>query len=448
MRYLPLTDSDRQEMLAAIGVADVEALYKDVAKDVLLDAPVDLPAFKGELEVEQIVGGLAAKNLGAGAAPFFLGAGNYSHHIPAAADHLIQRSEFLTSYTPYQPEVSQGTLQALFEFQTQVAMITGMEVANASLYDGATAASEGAMMACRITRRNKVVLSGSLHPHYAEVTATNAKYLDIEIERCPADPEDNEDLIAKIDDATACVIVQNPGFFGQVRDLSALAEACHDKGALLVVAITEIVSLGALISPGEMGADIVAAEGQSIGNSLNFGGPHVGLFAVREKYLRQMPGRLAGETDDVEGKRGWVLTLSTREQHIRREKATSNICTNSGLCALAFSVHLTLLGEAGFTRLADVNHANAVALAEQLESLSGVELINDTFFNEFTLRLNKPAAGVVDTLAAQGILAGVPASRVYPDNTDLKNLLIVAVTETVTPDDRNQLVAALEEALA
>ena len=447
MRYLPLTESDRQEMLAAIGVPDMAALYKDVAADVLLDQAVDLPAFKGEMEVEQIIGGLAAKNLGAGAAPFFLGAGNYSHHIPASADHLIQRSEFLTSYTPYQPEVSQGTLQALFEFQTQVAMITGMEVANASLYDGATAAAEGAMMACRVTRRNKVILSGGLHPHYAEVTATNAKYLDIEIARLPTDPEGNEDLSSEIDDETACVIVQNPGFFGQVRDLSELADACHAKGALLVVAVTEIVSLGAMLSPGDMGADIVAAEGQSLGNALNFGGPHVGLFAVREKYLRQMPGRLAGETDDVEGKRGWVLTLSTREQHIRREKATSNICTNSGLCALAFSIHLTLLGEAGFTRLAEINHANAVSLAERLAGLSRIDLVNETFFNEFTLRLNKPAAGVVDQLAAQGILAGVPASRLYPGEAELENLLILAVTETVTPDDMDRLAGALEEGL-
>ena len=447
MRYLPLTESDRQEMLAAIGVPDMAALYKDVAADVLLDQAVDLPAFKGEMEVEQIIGGLAAKNLGAGAAPFFLGAGNYSHHIPASADHLIQRSEFLTSYTPYQPEVSQGTLQALFEFQTQVAMITGMEVANASLYDGATAAAEGAMMACRVTRRNKVILSGGLHPHCAEVTATNAKYLDIEIARLPTDPEGNEDLSSEIDDETACVIVQNPGFFGQVRDLSELADACHAKGALLVVAVTEIVSLGAMLSPGDMGADIVAAEGQSLGNALNFGGPHVGLFAVREKYLRQMPGRLAGETDDVEGKRGWVLTLSTREQHIRREKATSNICTNSGLCALAFSIHLTLLGEAGFTRLAEINHANAVSLAERLAGLSRIDLVNETFFNEFTLRLNKPAAGVVDQLAAQGILAGVPASRLYPGEAELENLLILAVTETVTPDDMDRLAGALEEVL-
>ncbi len=447
MRYLPLTDQDRQDMLAAIGAPNMAALYKDVAADVLLDQPVDLPGFKGELEVEQIIGGLAANNLGSGAAPFFLGAGNYSHHIPAAADHLIQRSEFLTSYTPYQPEVSQGTLQALFEFQTQVAMITGMEIANASLYDGATAAAEAAMMACRVTRRNKVILSGGLHPHYAEVTATSAKFLDIEIVTKTADPSAEEDLAPDIDDETACVIVQNPGFFGQVRDHSALAEACHDKGALLVVVVTEIVSLGAVLSPGDMGADIVAAEGQSLGNALNFGGPHVGLFAVREKYLRQMPGRVAGETKDIEGKRGWVLTLSTREQHIRREKATSNICTNSGLCALAFSIHLTLLGEAGFTRLAQLNHATAIALANRLDAVTGVDVINDTFFNEFTVKLSKPAAGVVDALAAAGILAGVPASRLYPGQPELENLLVVAATETVTPDDMDQLAGSLAEVL-
>ncbi|MFP6711595.1 MAG: aminomethyl-transferring glycine dehydrogenase subunit GcvPA [Rhodospirillales bacterium] len=450
MRYLPLTDDDRQEMLAAIGAPNIEALYKDVAQEVLLDKPVDLPTTKGEMEVEQIIAGLAAKNLGAGAAPFFLGAGNYSHHIPASADHLIQRSEFLTSYTPYQPEVSQGTLQALFEFQTQVAMITGMEVANASLYDGATGTAEAAMMACRVTRRNKVIISGGLHPHYSEVTATNAKFLDLKIVTNPADPEgleNSESLAAQIDDDTACVIVQNPSFFGQVRNHSQLAEACHEKGALLVVVVTEIVSLGAVMAPGDMGADIVAAEGQSIGNALNFGGPHVGLFAVREKHLRQMPGRLAGETEDIEGKRGWVLTLSTREQHIRREKATSNICTNSGLCALAFSIHMTLLGEAGFTRLAHLNHAKAIELADRLDALSGVDVINDTFFNEFTVRLSKPAADIVDRLAAQGILAGVPASRLYPGNDDLENLLILAVTETVTPSDMDRLIDALEGVL-
>ena len=448
MRYLPLTDNNRRVMLDSIGVDDIDALYRDVPADKLLAKAVDLPAHGGELEVERIIAGMAAKNTGAGAAPFFLGAGNYHHHIPAIADHLVQRSEYLTSYTPYQPEVSQGTLQALFEFQTQVALITGLDVANASLYDGATATSEAAMMACRVTRRSRVVLSGNLHPHYAEVTQTNAKFLDLVIDRAAPEPEGREDLAAMIDDETACVVIQNPDLFGNLHDLSELAEACHAKGALLVAAVNEIVSLGAIMAPGDMGADIVAAEGQSLGNALNFGGPHVGLFAVREKFLRQMPGRLAGETVDSDGRRGWVLTLSTREQHIRREKATSNICTNSGLCALAFSIHMTLLGEAGFKRLADLNHAGAVKLADQLAEIDGVEVLNETFFNEFTLQLSKPAARVVEQLAQEGILAGVPVSRFYPDNDALDELLLVAVTETVTDEDMARLAGGLKGALS
>ncbi len=320
MRYLPLNEADRAEMLGVTGAAHIDDLYIDVPEAARLDAPLDLPGHSGEMEVGRALSALAARNMAAGTVPFFIGAGAYHHHVPATVDHLIQRSEFLTSYTPYQPEISQGTLQALFEFQTQVALITGMDVANASLYDGATAAGEAAMMACRITKRRRVVLSGGLHPQYAEVTRTGARFLDLEIETTPPDPRGEEDLASLIDGDTACVVVQNPGFFGQVRDYSDLADACHEAGALLVVAITETVSLGAVKPPGEMGADIVAAEGQSLGNPLNFGGPHVGLFAVREKYVRQMPGRLAGETVDVDGKRGWVLTLSTREQHIRREK--------------------------------------------------------------------------------------------------------------------------------
>lgn len=448
MRYLPLTDLDRQDMLAAIGVADTEALYRHVPADALLDKSIDLPAHQGELEVERIMAALAAKNTGAGAAPFFLGAGNYHHHIPAIADHLVQRSEYLTSYTPYQPEVSQGTLQALFEFQTQVALITGMDVANASLYDGATATAEGAMMACRVTRRNKVVLSGNLHPHYIDVTRTNAKFLDLNIQGAEPQPGGGEDLIAMIDEDTACVVVQNPDLFGYLHDFSELAEACHAKGALLVAVVNEIVSLGAVMAPGDMGADIVAAEGQSLGNALNFGGPHVGLFAVREKYLRQMPGRLAGETTDADGRRGWVLTLSTREQHIRREKATSNICTNSGLCALAFSIHMTLLGEAGFTNLAQLNHAKAATLADKLARVDGVQILNNTFFNEFTLRLSKPAGDVVETLADKGILGGVPVSRFYPGKDALADLMLVAATEMVTEEDMDSLVSGLGEALS
>lgn len=447
MRYLPLTPQDRQAMLAKIGAASIDDLYQDVPKRARLDRPVDLPPYQGELEVERAIGGFARQNLGTAAAPAFLGGGAYRHHVPAAVDHLIQRGEFLTSYTPYQPEVTQGTLQYLFEFQTQVALLTGMDVANASMYDGATALAEAVMMANRVTRRGRALLSGGLHPHYAEITATHAHFLGFTLDRRAADPAGTEELIPLVDDRTACVVVQYPSFFGHVRDLKPLAEACRKAGALLIVAVAEIVALGALEPPGAMGADIVTAEGQSIGNSLGFGGPYVGLFATRDKYVRQMPGRLVGETKDADGRRGWVLTLSTREQHIRREKATSNICTNSGLCALAFTIHLTLLGEAGFTRLAALNHAAAMKLADKLAGIRGVELLNKSFFNEFTLRLPKPAAPVVEALAKRGILGGIPVSRFYPKEKPLANLLLLAATETNTDADMDALAGALKEVL-
>jgi glycine dehydrogenase subunit 1 len=328
-----------------------------------------------------------------------------------------------------------------------VALLTGMEVANASMYDGATATVEAVMMANRVTRRTRAVLSGGLHPHYREVIETHGKFTGFQVTAAPADAAGNEDLTRLIDGTTSCVVVQNPSFFGHVLDLSALAKACQAAGALLVVAVSEIVSLGAIVPPGEMGADIVTAEGQSLGVALSYGGPYVGLFATRDKYIRQMPGRLTGQTIDVDGKRGWVLTLSTREQHIRREKATSNICTNSGLCALAFNIHLTLLGEAGLTKLAALNHATASRLADHLSAIPGVELITQSFFNEFTLKLPKPAAEVVEALAKRRILGGVPVSRLYPDDPGLANLLLVAATETVSDEDIAAYEAALKEVL-
>jgi glycine dehydrogenase subunit 1 len=443
MRYLPLTDADRRDMLATIGVKSVDTLFADVPAAAQREGLVDLPRAMGELAVERRIAAMAAKNVAAGSVPFFLGGGAYRHHVPAAVDHLIQRGEFLTSYTPYQPELAQGTLQSLFEFQTQVALLTGMEVANASLYDGATACAEAVAMARRVTRRGHAILSGGLHPHYRAVCETYGGFSDARLSALPVRPGD-ADLAALIDADTACVVVQNPDFFGELRDYSALAEACHAKGALFVVIVTEIVSLGAVTPPGEMGADIVAAEGQSLGNALNFGGPYVGLFATREHYVRQMPGRLAGQTVDADGKRGWVLTLSTREQHIRREKATSNICTNAGLCALAFTIHLALLGEAGLTRLARLNHEAAIATAERLAAVPGVGLVTDHFFNEFTLRLPLPAAPVVDRLAERGILAGIPVSRLCPA---LDDLLLVAATETTTEEDIERLAEGLTEAL-
>jgi len=447
MRYLPLTSADRQAMLKSIGVESVDDLYCDVPERARRQALVDLPLSAGEFDVEQCLSRLAGKNLTAATAPMFIGAGAYRHHVPAAVDALIQRGEFLTSYTPYQPEVAQGTLQYLFEFQSQVALITGMDVANASLYDGATATAEAAAMAARITRRDKVLISGGVHPHYRDVTTTSLRYSGIEIECLAPDPLGTEDLLGRISSDLACVIVQNPSFFGRLADFTQLAGACHELGVLLVVAVAEPVSLGLVTPPGEMGADIVVAEGQSIGNGLNFGGPGLGLFATREKYLRQMPGRLAGQTTDLDGRRGWVLTLSTREQHIRREKATSNICTNSGLCALAFSIHLTLLGETGLTALAEINHERAVRLADAVAKIKGVRLLNDSFFNEFALLLPTAAAPVVEKLAERGILGGVPASRFYPSWPELANVLLLAATECNGDGEIERLSASLSEVL-
>jgi len=446
MRYLPLTDADRRDMLATIGVGSIDALFAEVPPAAQHQGLLDLPRAMGELEVERRLAAMAGKNTVAGAVPFFLGGGVYRHHVPAAVDHLIQRGEFLTSYTPYQPEISQGTLQYLFEFQTQVALLTGMEVANASLYDGATACAEAVMMANRVTGRRKAVLSGGLHPHYREVCATYARFVGFEL--FAQDPGRSEDPAQLVDRDTSCVVVQNPDFFGEVRDYSGLAGICHDAGALLVVIVTEILSLGAIRPPGDIGADIVAAEGQSLGNALSFGGPHVGLFATRDRFVRQMPGRLVGQTVDATGRRGWVLTLSTREQHIRRERATSNICTNSGLCALAFTIHLALLGEAGMTRLARLNHAAAVALAERLEKVPGIRLLNRTFFNEFAVQLPRPAAEIVKLLAARGVLAGVPVSRFYPDNKAVADILLVTATEMTTTEDMGRLEAALRKVLS
>jgi glycine dehydrogenase subunit 1 len=446
MRYLGLTDGDRRAMLEAAGARTIDDLYRDVPKSAVLDRPLDLPAHAGEIEVERALEALAARNLSAADAPCFLGAGAYRHHVPAAVDYIIQRGEFLTSYTPYQPEISQGTLQYLFEFQTQVALITGMEIASASHYDGATACAEAALMARRIAKRRKIVLSGGLHPHYRETTRTNFKHLEAELDLLPPLLAE-EDIGGHVGADTAGVVVQNPDVFGRVRDFSPLAAKCRDAGALLVVVVTEPVSLGLMRSPGEMGADIVAAEGQGIGNGLTFGGPYLGLMATRERFVRQLPGRIAGQTTDADGRRGWVLTLSAREQHIRREKAVSNICTNSGLCALAFCAHLTLLGEDGFRALARLNHARAVALAGALEKIPGVEVENETFFNEFTVRLPAPAADVAEALAGRGILGGVPLSRLYPEEPALTDRMLVCATELTSKDDIAAQAAALKEVL-
>ncbi|WP_033924581.1 aminomethyl-transferring glycine dehydrogenase subunit GcvPA [Sphingomonas sp. 35-24ZXX] len=452
MRYLPLNTQDRASMLATIGAASIDDLFIDIPEEARLTGPIhDLPMHAPEMAVERHMKKLAAQNVVAGDVPFFMGAGAYRHHVPASVDHLIQRGEFLTAYTPYQPEIAQGTLQMLFEFQTQVARLLGCDVANASMYDGSTACWEAISMARRITKRGTALLSSGLHPHYVGVAKTMARFTgDALVHQAPSlsAETDIDALIGQIDKNTSCVVVQYPDILGRIDDLSALASAAQSAGALLIAVVTEPVALGALRSPGEMGADIVVGEGQSLGVGLQFGGPYVGLFGCKQKYVRQMPGRLCGETVDAEGKRGFVLTLSTREQHIRREKATSNICTNSGLCALAFSIHMTLLGEKGLRGLAEINHAMAVTAAERLAQVPGVTLLNDSFFNEFTLVLPEDARHVVRELADRQILGGVSLGRLFPEEAGLANGLVVAVTETVSMDDIEAFANTLQELLA
>ena len=452
MRYLTLTSDDRAAMLAMVGASSIDDLFVDVPAEARLDGPIaGLPMHASELAVERHMAALSRQNRAAGDGPFFLGAGAYRHHVPASVDHLIQRGEFLTAYTPYQPEIAQGTLQMLFEFQSQVARLLGTDVANASMYDGSTACWEAIVMARRITKRGKALLSTGLHPHYRSVARTMARYTgDVLVDGDPS-LEVGTDwgaLAAAIDKDTSCVVVQYPDILGRIDDMTALATACQAAGALLIAVVTEPVALGLIKAPGEMGADIVVGEGQSIGVGLQFGGPYVGLFACKTKYVRQMPGRLCGETVDANGKRGFVLTLSTREQHIRREKATSNICTNSGLCALAFSIHMTLLGEAGLRQLAAINHGRAKMAATELAKIPGVSVLNNSYFNEFTLLLPTEARPVIHKLAERNILGGVSLGRLYPANATLANGLVVAVTETVTEADISAFAAALKEMLA
>ena len=452
MRYLPLTSTERIGMLSVIGASSIDDLFADVPASARLTAPIaGLPHHASEMAVERHMAALAAKNVSAGSVPFFLGAGAYRHHIPASVDHLIQRGEFLTAYTPYQPEIAQGTLQVLFEFQTQVARLFGTDIANASMYDGSTACWEAVAMAGRITKRKRAVLCRGLHPHYVSTVQTMARFTGDEIDyRAPkleAEP-DTAGLIAAIDDQTSCVVVQYPDILGRIPDLAAIAQAAHAKGALLVAVVTEPVALGLIEAPGKLGADIVVGEGQSIGVGLNFGGPYLGLFGCSEKFVRQIPGRLCGETVDAAGKRGFVLTLSTREQHIRREKATSNICTNAGLCALAFTIHMTLLGGEGLAKLARLNHARAAETAARLAKVPGVAVLNHIYANEFTVVLPQDARDVVRALADRQVLGGVSLGRLYPGSPELAHGLLVTATECTTSEDIEVLATTLEGVLA
>ena len=427
MRYLPHTQANRQEMLRTIDVRHIDDLFADVPKKALIASAVNLPPHQGELEVESALKKLAEKNMPAGEVPFFIGAGSYRHHVPATVDYIIQRSEFLTSYTPYQPEIAQGTLTYLFEFQSYVANLTGMDVANASMYDGATALAEAVLMAQRLTKKQNVIIATPLHPHYLATLKTYLSNTEAVIQQGQ-----------KPDGHTAAVIVQSPDFHGTPHDISELRKACDATGAKLIFVFTEVLSLGLLPAPAQ--ADMVVGDGHSLGVGLNYGGPHLGLFACRESYVRQMPGRLCGQTTDADGKTSYVLTLNTREQHIRREKATSNICTNVGLCALAFTVHMSLLGETGFKTLARRNHEKACTLADKLSAIPSVQVINKTFFNEFCVQLpTDDAHKLVASLAERGVLAGYPLEG---------GQLLVTATETTSDNHIAQLVSSLKEVLA
>jgi len=439
MRYLPKSAAERKEMLASIGAESIENLFASIPEPFRLKEPLRLPDPMSEQEIIEYFRARAAEN--SGGYTSFLGAGVYNHLRSVVTDSLIQRGEFLTSYTPYQAEISQGTLQAIFEFQTLMCELTGMEVANASMWDGSTATTEAVLMAERLTGRHRVVVARSLHPEYRQVLSTYTRNLGLHIDEIGFTSSGQIDaaaLEAAIDNQTAAVVVQSPNFLGVLEQVPRLAELSHAKGALLVVAITEGVSLGAMRPPAE--ADIVAMEAQSFGLAPSYGGPYAGVIATRDKFVRQMPGRLAGATVDTEGRRGYVLTLATREQHIRREKATSNICTNQSLCALAATIYLSLLGKNGLKRLAELNLAKAHYAARQLAAIPGVIApFRAPHFNEFVVRSPGDADELLAELRKAKIIGGLNLERFYPE---LKNHLLVCITETVSREAIDRTVEA------
>jgi glycine dehydrogenase subunit 1 len=441
MRYIPNSPEERAEMLDSIGLSNASELFRSIPADVQLDRKLKITDPLAEPEVIAAMEEMAARNTAA-TKPSFLGAGVYSHFSPTIVDHLIQRSEFFTSYTPYQPEISQGTLQYIFEFQTLICQLTGMEVANASMYDGSTAMAEAYLMAQRVTRRNKIVVATSVHPEYREVAKTYTKHGDADIAEVAFDEATGRlsDLSA-LDDKTAALVVQSPNFFGCVEDLKALADAAHAVGALLVVVVTEGISFGLLKSPGSCGADIVVGEGQSFGIPMSFGGPHVGLFATQDKYVRNMPGRLCGIAYDKNGNRGFTLTLSTREQHIRREKATSNICTNQGLIALAATIYMETMGKAGLQEVAIQNAQKAAYAKQQIAALDGYSIpFSAPTFNEFVVRGPKAATEILESVREAGVIGGLALSKYYSGRD---NEFLVCVTETSSKANIDGLIEAL-----
>ncbi len=438
--YLPHTDEDRREMLKAIGVSTFEELIRHIPAE-LRAAGMDVPSGMSEQELREYVTGLAAKNKPASAQSCFLGGGFYRRFVPAVVPALVSRSEFATAYTPYQPEVSQGSLQAIYEFQTAVCLITGMEVANASMYDGPTACAEAALMASRLTGRKKIVGSACLNPEYRMVTATYLRACGLDFVVPDSLEGGTDPLSLAVDGGTAAVVVQHPNYFGCLEDLPALAGAAHEAGALMVV-VTEPVSLGLLEPPGESGADIVVGDAQPCGNNLSFGGPSAGYMATRQEFVRQLPGRLAGATVDNRGQRAFTLTLQTREQHIRRAKATSNICTNQALNALTMLVYLSLLGPNGLRELAELSLRRAHYLADRLTSIEGVRLcFRRPFFNEFAIETPLPAAAVLERLKDGGILGGIDLAGFC---RSLSGCILIAVTEMNSPRELDNYADSLD----
>ncbi len=448
MRYLPHTPEEIQKMCQDIDVQNIDELFQVIPEALQLKQLLDLEPPLCEIDLLKHMRELNHKNKNLLQVDAFLGAGAYHHYIPVAVNSLVSRGEFLTAYTPYQPEISQGTLQAIFEFQTMVASLTGMELANASNYDGASALAEAALMALRVTKRKKILLAKSIHPQYRHVLKTYLLHQNVEIQEF--DWSENGRVTPALikeylDDQVAAVCIQSPNFFGIVENLSQLESQVHQAGALLIGCFSEAVSLGMLKSMGDQGADIVVGEGQSFGNSLNLGGPYIGLFATREKFVRQMPGRLVSETIDSEGNRGYVLALATREQHIRREKATSNICTNQGLCALTTAVYLSLMGPKGLARLARQNYDSSHYLQRSLSALPGVELkFASPFFNEFVLQFEMPVKDILFKLKEKNIFGGVMIEQDFPQ---LKNCLLVCATEMNSKKQMDHYMQALSEIL-
>lgn len=448
MSYLSLSDQDKKEMLARMGVASVDDLFCCIPEAVRLKRPLDLPAAQSEIELVRTIEAIGRKNAGTGLLSF-LGGGAYEHFIPTVVDYLSSRGEFVSPYTPYQPEVSQGSLQVIFEFQTLICQLTGLDIANASLYEGGTAVAEAVLMAQRVTGRNKVVLARSLHPQFREVVRTYIKNLGVEAVEVPFGPDGRVDAAALtrvLDDKTAAVVYQSPNFFGVVEDVKALSEAAHAVKAMSFAIVAEAVSLGLLEAPGALGADIVTGEAQSLGLPLSFGGPYLGFMACKKEFLRQMPGRVAGQTSDKDGQRGFVLTLATREQHIRRERATSNICTNQALCALRATIFMETLGKQGLREMAWQNVQKAAYAADRLTAVRGVKKVfTGPVFNEFAIALPKPWPVVDAALKAKGLIGGYGLEPAYPE---LRNAALVCVTEMRTKDQIDRLAQALEEVLS